>query len=72
MCGGGSRPAPPPPAPPPPQVQDTGPSVDELTDSEKMRKGRKATVLTDTESQTMENIKKKKLLGEASEKLAQY
>ena len=45
MCGGGSRPAPPPPAPTPPQVQDTGPSVDELTDSEKMRKGRKACLL---------------------------
>jgi hypothetical protein len=51
---------------------DTGPSVTELTESEKKRKGKGSTVLTDTEAQKMEQIKKKKLLGGASEPLGKY
>jgi hypothetical protein len=72
MCGGGSRPAPPPPAPTPPAAQDTKKAVDDLTQSEKMRKGTKSTVLTGGDGVEMENIKKKKLLGSASETLGNY
>ncbi len=73
MCGGG-RPAPPPPAPTPPKVSDEEikKSVDDLTESEKMRKGQKSTVLTGGEGVEMEKIQKKKLLGGASEKLGNY
>lgn len=74
MCGGGGRPAPPPPAPTPPKADDADikKSVDDLTQSEKMRKGMKSTVLTGGEGVEMEKIKKKKLLGGASEKLGNY
>tara|TARA_B110000444_G_scaffold15681_1_gene13542 strand:+ start:8513 stop:8731 length:219 start_codon:yes stop_codon:yes gene_type:complete len=72
MCGGGSRPAPPPPAPTPPAAQDTKKAVDDLTESEKRRKGTKSTVLTGGDGVEMENIKKKKLLGSASETLGHY
>ena len=72
MCGGGSRPAPPPPAPTPPAAQDTKKAVDDLTESEKRRKGTKSTVLTGGDGVEMENIKKKKLLGSASETLGNY
>jgi hypothetical protein len=74
MCGGGGRPAPPPPAPTPPKVddQDVKKSVEELTDAEKARKGQKSTILTGGEGVEMEKIKKKKLLGGASEKLGNY
>tara|TARA_Y100000385_G_scaffold284943_1_gene343906 strand:+ start:561 stop:782 length:222 start_codon:yes stop_codon:yes gene_type:complete len=73
MCGGGSRPAPPPqPAPAPPKAVDTKKAVDDLTESEKMRKGTKSTVLTGGDGVEMENIKKKKLLGNASETLGNY
>lgn len=72
MCGGGSRPAPPPPAPTPPAAQDTKKAVDDLTESEKMRKGTKSTILTGGDGVEMENIKKKKLLGSASETLGNY
>ena len=73
MCGGG-RPAPPPPAPTPPKAsdEDIKKSVDDLTDAEKMKKGIKSTVLTSGEGVEMEKIKKKKLLGGASEKLGNY
>ncbi len=73
MCGGG-RPAPPPPAPTPPKVSDEEikKSVDDLTESEKMRKGQKSTILTSGEGVEMEKIQKKKLLGGASEKLGNY
>jgi|TARA_S200000501_G_scaffold132147_1_gene124902 hypothetical protein len=74
MCGGGRAPAPPPPAPTPPTVSDAEikKSVDDLTDAEKQRKGQKSTVLTSGEGVEMEKIKKKKLLGGASEKLGNY
>ncbi len=74
MCGGGRAPAPPPPAPTPPKVSDEEikKSVDDLTDAEKQRKGIKSTVLTSGEGVEMEKIKKKKLLGGASEKLGNY
>jgi hypothetical protein len=74
MCGGGRAPAPPPPAPAPPTVSDAEikKSVDDLTESEKKRKGQKSTVLTSGEGVEMEKIKKKKLLGGASEKLGNY
>ena len=74
MCGGGRAPAPPPPppAPTPPKAEDVKKSVDDLTDAEKRRKGQKSTVLTSGEGVEMEKIKKKKLLGGASEKLGNY
>tara|TARA_B100000003_G_C10712596_1_gene283650 strand:+ start:197 stop:421 length:225 start_codon:yes stop_codon:yes gene_type:complete len=74
MCGGGRAPAPPPPAPTPPKAsdEDIKKSVDDLTDAEKQRKGIKSTVLTSGEGVEMEKIKKKKLLGGASEKLGNY
>ena len=46
MCGGGRAPAPPPAPPPVPKVEDVKQSVDDLTESEKKRKGQKSTVLT--------------------------
>ena len=72
MCGGGRAPAPPPAPPPVPKVEDVKQSVDDLTKSEKKRKGQKSTVLTSGEGVEMEKIKKKKLLGGASEKLGNY
>ena len=72
MCGGGRAPAPPPAPPPVPKVEDVKQSVDDLTESEKKRKGQKSTVLTSGEGVEMEKIKKKKRLGGASEKLGNY
>ena len=72
MCGGGSRPAPDAAAPAAPKKVDTKKAVDDLTESEKRRKGTKSTILTGGDGVEMEQIKKKKLLGSASETLGNY
>ena len=72
MCGGGSRPAPVAAAAPAPKKVDTKKAVDDLTESEKRRKGTKSTILTGGDGVEMEQIKKKKLLGSASETLGNY
>ena len=71
MCGGGRSAPPPAPAPEAPKKSDAEVQAAEeaLSASERRRQGRESTILTSGEGVSMEQVRRRKLMGTAAEKL---
>lgn len=71
MCGGGRSAPAPAPAPEAPKKSDAEvqKAEEQMSASERRRQGRESTILTDGEGVAMEQVRRRKLMGQSSEKL---